>query len=457
LEARTGKAWESSWFVGYWFPQVAVYDDIQGWDMNHYTGITETYNDLADYQVSITAPGDHFVWATGDLLNAEDIYSEKLIERINKSRNTREVVPILSAEDLNSGDFLKPGDSHTWKFEAENIPDFAFATSNNYLWDATSALVNNENHEHTWISVVYPEEKAMFRLGAEVARESIEYFSSVFPGIPFPYNKHISVFGNFQSGMEFPMMANDGDMGNDTSDFHDLVAHEIVHTYFPFYVNINEKLYSWMDESWTTIFGYDYVLDQELHEPPFFEMLDTLVWNTFRDLPPMTPTIMLDQLGFMHQSYVRPKYSNIFLLEIFEEKKRNNPVKEYINRWKGKHPTPYDFFFTMNDLFGENLSWYWEPWYFEFRSPDLSITDVEKSSDKSTIIIENPGGLPIPVEVTIQFKNGKTDRIRKSAYLWKDNTSQLRLEMLTSSPIERIVLGHRNIPDINPKNNVWEE
>lgn len=250
-------------------------------------------------------------------------------------------------------------------------------------------------------------------------------------------------------------MANDGEMGNDTSDFHDLISHEIVHTYFPFLVNTNEKMYSWMDESWTTIFGYEYVLSQGLHEPPFFEMLDTLSWNSFRDLPPMTPTIMVDQLGFLHQSYVRPKYSNIFLLEMFKEKKLENPVKEYINRWIGKHPTPYDFFFTMDDLFGEDLSWYWNPWYFEFRSPDLTIADVVKKKDKTTIIIENPGGMPIPVDVTIYFENGKIDKMYKSAYIWKDNTSQVLLEIFTTKPIEKIVLGHKNIPDVRPENNVW--
>ena len=235
------------------------------------------------------------------------------------------------------------------------------------------------------------------------------------------------------------MMANDGDMGNDTSDFHDLVSHEIVHTYFPFFVNTNEKLYSWMDESWTTIFGYEYVISQGLNEPPFFEMLDTLAWNSNRDLPPMTPTVMVDQLGFMHQSYVRPKFSNIFLLQMFKEKKLENPVKEYINRWIGKHPTPYDFFFTMEDLFGEDLSWFWKPWYFEFCAPDLAIVGVEKASDKTTIVIENPGSMPLPVSATIYFENGKTDEITKSAYIWQGDTYQIRLQILSSDPIKRIV------------------
>ena len=140
---------------------------------------------------------------------------------------------------------------------------------------------------------------------------------------------------------------------------------------------------------------------------------------------------------------------------MFVENKLENPVKEYINRWKGKHPTPYDFFFTMDNLFGEDLSWFWKPWYFEFRSPDLSIAEVIKASDKTTIVIKNPGGLPLPVYVTSYFENGKINKMSKSAYIWRGNTSEVRLEIFSGDPINKIVLGHDNIPDVNPGNNIW--
>ena len=455
LESRTGKAHDSTYFIGYWFPQVAVFDDVSGWDMNNYRGITETYNDRANYNVSIKVPGNYFVWATGDLKNPAEVYSTTILDKIEASKKSEDVIHIITSDDLKMDNLHKPGEFHTWSFEAADVPDFAWAISNNYLWDAVSATADESSNRQTWVSVIYPEEVDRYDMGAEIAKKSIEYFSTVFPGVPFPYNKHISVFGDFQSGMEFPMLANDGEMGADTSDFYDLIAHEIGHTYIPFLVNTNEKMYSWMDESWITMIGRGFVLDQGLNEPPFFEMLDTLAWNSFRDLPPMTPTRNLEQLGFLHQSYVRPKFSNMFLLEMFEEKKLENPLAAYIELWNGKHPTPYDFFFTMDRLFGEDLSWFWKPWYFEFRSPDLAIAGVKKTTDLTKISITNPGKMPLPIALTIYFEDGSIDEIYKSAYIWKDNTERIDFSISSRTKVTTIVLGNNDIPDVKKENNRW--
>lgn len=456
LQSRTGKANDSTYFIGYWFPQLAVYDDIVGWDTDHYLGIVETYNDLSDFDVKIKVPGNFLLWATGELQNPEEIYSDDLFQRIQNSKISDTIHHLVTQNDLPNKNLLKDTKYHYWHFKANEVPDFSFALSNHYVWDATSVVVNNETRERCWVNVVYPDGQTNYDLGVKAAGESIAYFSNVFPGIQFPYHKHISVFGDFASGMEFPMMANDGDMGDDISDFYDLVAHEIAHTYFPFYVNTNEKLYSWMDESWVTNFGTMFTTENGFNYPPFFDWLDNLGWNTFTDLPPMVPTKNLHQMEFMHQSYVRPKFSNVFLMEMFEEKGLPKPIKAYIERWKGKHPTPYDFFFTMNDLFGENLDWYWKPWYFEFCSPDLSIEEVHQSGNNVTIRIKNTGQMPLPVDLSVYFEDGSSELIQKSAYIWKNKSEMLDFTIKSQSYVKRIELGNSIIPDVNKKDNTWQ-
>jgi hypothetical protein len=405
--------------------------------------------------VKIKIPGNYLLWATGKLQNPEDVYAEELYRRIEDSKGSDEIHHLVTKNDLMNKKLLKDSAYHYWHFKAYEVPDFSFALSNHYVWDATSVVVNTETGDRCWVNMVYPYEQVNYDQGVKAASESIAYFSIVFPGIQFPYHKHVSVFGNFASGMEFPMMANDGDMGDDISDFYDLIAHEIAHTYFPFYVNTNEKLYSWMDESWVTNFGTMFTTDNGFNYPPFFNWLDNLGWNTFRDLPPMVPTKNLHQMEFMHQSYVRPKFSNLFLMEMFEEKGLSDPIKTYIDRWKGKHPTPYDFFFTFNDLFGENLDWFWKPWYFAFCSPDLSIQKVQQDVKKTAISITNPGQMPLPIHLTVYFADGSIDTIKKSAYVWKDKSDVIDITLQSQAVVKKVELGHSIIPDINKKDNTW--
>jgi aminopeptidase N len=142
-------------------------------------------------------------------------------------------------------------------------------------------------------------------------------------------------------------------------------------------------------------------------------------------------------------------------MEMFEEKGLPKPIKPYIERWVGKHPTPYDFFFTMNDLFGENLDWYWKPWYFAFCSPDLSIQKVNQGGRKTTIIIKNPGQMPLPIYLTVYLSDGSTETIKKSAYVWKDKSETIEITLKSQSAVSEIELGHNTIPDINIKDNIW--
>lgn len=454
LESRSGKAGDDSYFISYWFPQMSVYDDISGWDTQSYTGVGETYNDRANYKVNITVPGQYVVWATGEQLNPDAVFNGSFLEQMNKSKNADSIIHLITAVQT-LGESLKAAEKHTWSFRAENVPDFAFALSSDYVWDATSAIANKQTGERAWINIAYPETAKMYKMAAQIAQKAIIQFSNVKPGIAYPYKKQVTFYGDFGMGMEFPMMALDGDMGADSSDFYDLIAHEIAHTYFPFSVNTNEKMYAWMDESWTTIFGVGFAHANGFQTPPFFAHFDKVSWHTFRDLPPMVPTTNVRQLENMQIAYIRPRFSTIFLFEMFEENGKKSPLKEYFSRWEGKHPTPYDYFFTMNNLFGEDLSWYFKPWFFEFCSPDLEIAEVKMTGKNARISIKNPGKMPLPVALTFYFEDGNTNQYRKSAMAWKDGTTTFFVDFETNQKLVKIVLGDDKIPDYKPENNVW--
>jgi hypothetical protein len=256
FEMRTGRSNDSAFFIGYWFPQIVVYDDVSGWDNAFFTGIQETYNDVSSFDVHLEVPGEYLVWATGDLQNPEEIYNKEFLAKVEESKQADEIVQLVSEEDLKKNNILQKKKSHIWHFKAEKVTDFAFAVSNNSIWDATSVVTDTINNSRTWVNVVYHPDTNEYKTVAETAKQSIHYFSTEFPGIPFPFQKHTTFFTQRNpGGMEFPMMAANG-LPPDSIVLVDLTAHEIAHSYFPFFIVTNEEKYAWMDEGWVTYISH---------------------------------------------------------------------------------------------------------------------------------------------------------------------------------------------------------
>ncbi len=245
---RAGKYDENTWFIGYWYPQIAVFDDIFGWDEVQYDGLHEFYSPFADFDVTIKVPQNQVIWATGIWQNPEEILLKKYLNRYKKSLTSSDITKIIKPEDLKKITLKTiKADLRTWHFKAENVVDFAFATSDHYLWDATSITVDKETKRRTVINVAYNKNSLDFYDVAKISKKTIQYLSDSMPGIPFPYPR-MSVF-NGGGGMEYPMMVNDRSESN-YKEMIDLTSHEISHTYFPFYMGINQERYAWMDEGW---------------------------------------------------------------------------------------------------------------------------------------------------------------------------------------------------------------
>lgn len=452
-EVRNGRVNDSAFFVGYWFPQIVVYDDIRGWDNMFYTGIQETYNDVSDFDVKLKVSGDFFMWATGELQNPQDIYSTDFNLKVEKSKRAKEVIHLISEEDVKNKNLLQNKKHHVWHFKAEDVPDFAFGISNNYIWDATSVVADTANNKRTWVNVAYNPKEVSYKKVINWAKQSIEYFSKDLPGIPFPYNKHTTFLVMPGRGMEFPMIAANGSFQNPV-DLADVTSHEIAHNYFPFYVCTNEEKYGWMDEGWTSFLSFSFVISLGLDhtKSEFYFGTD---WNTENDIPLITPSNYLHINGYAHNYYIKPLKANNFLFEIFESKGLPHPLKEFMTRWKHKHPVPYDYFFTMEELLGEDLSWYWKPWYFDFCSPDLEIESVEQTNKNVEISIVNSGKMPLPVDLKVELEDGEILKNRETAYVWKNNSGKYTYTIKTKKKVSKITLGNKDIPDVTPENNTW--
>ncbi len=452
---RTGQVDPGSWFFAYFFPRLCVYDDVDGWDTSLYTGEQEFYNDFGDYQLSVTVPGDYLVWATGELQNPERVLSEPYLGRLLKSKDADDIMSIVQAGDL--GKRITPGGrSHTWVFRAENVTDVAFGVSNHYLWDATSLQVDPGTGRRVRIAAVYNKDSKDFYKVCDIARRSIEQMSYRFPAVPFPYPS-MTVF-NGLSEMEYPMMVNDHSL-TDPHEVISLTCHEIFHTYFPFYMGINETKYAWMDEGWATMGEYLITSVIDTIQESF------LMWgSTYNelagsdiDLPLFNISNVIRNVPYWNNSYTKAAFFYLILHDYLGEERFMNALHTYMDRWQGKHPTPYDFFFTFNDVSGEDLNWLYRPWFFEFGYPDLGIGEVKQNEDHSLVRIKKTGHYPVPVHVKIHFADHTEKTFHLDAGIWKNGNDVYDLSIPSPVGIQEIELGHKEIPDAGKDNDYWKK
>jgi hypothetical protein len=454
---REGLYGESSYFVAYWYPQIAVYDDINGWDRINYTGTQEFYNDFNNYTVDITVPNNFIVWATGVLQNPDEILTKEYAERYKASRTSDQIVNIIKQEDLRKGKITQNKGQHTWRYKAEYVPDFAFATSNKYLWDATSVVVDEKTGRRTVVGAAYNPDSKDFYEVARYGRETVEFLSKQMPGIPFPY-PHVTVF-NGSGGMEFPMMVNDGSYG--LAEAAEVTAHEIAHTYFPFYMGINERKYAWMDEGWAQFLPNDmqFKLKPDAKATYSPQAYNAMAYSKYAgnqmDMPMMIPSVLLEGTSYGYASYFRPAVAYTMLRNLLGEELFKKALHEYMRRWNGKHPMPYDFFYTFNEVAGQDLSWFWKPWFFQQGYPDLGIKTGTNTNQKGNLVIERKGEMPVPIHLKITYADNSEDTIKETAAIWKDGAREYVVVLSPGKTVKQALLGTPQIPDANVANNIY--
>ncbi|CAL1518400.1 M1 family metallopeptidase [Chitinophaga sp. MM2321] len=448
---RTGAVDSGAYFIAYFFPRIAVYDDIDGWDRLPYNGLTEFYNDFSDFRVAITVPGNYQVWATGDMKNMEEVYAEKYRRRIAEAEQSNSMITIIDSTDLLGGNITMNKDVNTWRFEADNVTDFAFALSNHYQWHATSVEVDPVTKRRSRVDVAFNPAHADFFDVITYARATVDKMSHVFPKWPFPYS-HITVFDGLDQ-MEYPMMVNDNPLPTKSATIQ-LTDHEIFHTMFPFYMGTNETLYAWMDEGWATIGEWlispmiDSTIVDDYGIPSY-----NMIAGKLQDLPVMTPSNQLTD-AYMTSSYPKPALGYLYVKDMLGDSLFLKALHYYIAQWKGKHPQPYDFFNCMNTGSGKDLNWFWKRWFFEDGYPDLGIKNVTQKRKRCSIEIISKGSKPVPVDVTVLFTDNTTLLLHRSVDCWIKGNKTVSLAFSSPKKIKKITLGSTWVADTDKSDNV---
>ncbi|MBD3410708.1 MAG: hypothetical protein GF419_10945 [Ignavibacteriales bacterium] len=454
---RMGTYHERTAFVAYFFPRVAVYDDVNGWDRAPYTGRTEFYNDFGDFEVEITAPEGVVVWATGELQNPDEVLRPEIAERYRRSRESDEIVRIIGEEEIEEG-ATAPNEKNVWKFTAENVTDFAFGASDFYYWEASSVVVDSATDERVAVSAAFNPESSDFRDVVDYMRRTVAMFSFDFPGVKFPFPE-ITIYngGRGANGMEYPMMVNNASVSNPATTIL-LVVHEIGHSYLPFMVGSDETRHAWMDEGGTNLIMLEVCNRLGEGSVPFdYYASQAVNYNdhggTLEDAPVAVLSNLLEGRSYWVNSYYRSTLAYLTLRDMLGVERFETCYRTFLERWRGKHPTPYDLFATFEDVSGEELDWFWRPWFYEFAHADLAIAKARRTEKGAVVTVENRGGLPTAIVLTGQTDGERTYEKRLTAAAWKDGATRIDVEIEADEPITRVALGESWIPDVKTSNN----
>jgi hypothetical protein len=448
---RFGKYGQSSWFVAYWFPQIAVYDDINGWDQLDYTGSYEFYNDFSNFDVEINVPKNYMVWATGDWKNPEDILSEKTLEKYHQVQQSDQQLNIIELKDWRNNLVFKKSGKHKFRFIAKNVTDFAFAVSESFLWTAASAAIDTLTGKRTVVHAVYPAKSKEFKNTASYGAKAIKHFSDVSLKIPYPFSK-ATIF-NGDGGMEFPMMVNQRAEEDNSNNF--VTMHELFHGYFPFYTGLNERKYAWLDEGLTS---YLPMITESSLGVQYFT-IEKVIRNysglagDYDEPTLMTPSNQLRGFSYYHHTYWRSTLAFYVLEQYLGVEKFRKATREFVYRWQGKHPTGYDFIFTLEDVCEENLDWIINPWFFKNGWVDIGLESVELKDQVLHVEISNAKGFPVPFDLHVTLTDGSIVSKHFGVEAWKKNTKLIRVEVENISEYSEVNIGTFNLPDKNYSNN----
>ncbi len=468
-DGREGREGHHLFFMGYWYPQVAVYDDVNGWVADPYLLEAEFYMDPADYDIRLTVPRGWPVGATGTLDNAAEVLSPTTRARLAEARRTGRVVRVFSPGDAANA-FTAGGPTATWHFTTKDMRDFAWGTSDRYIWDATRALVGGEGGaapDTVAINSFYrihPPAAAWAKGGARFTRNAIEQLSKYL--WPYPWPQMTSMEGVLDSGgMEYPMMTLMQPWADTLSLAGDLM-HETGHMWFPMQVGSSETRFPWMDEGFTQ---YDVAQgmrqlygeprtggrpndsepgQRSLYVRTAADGLDrTLMWSG---------NLYPDDVYFI-MYYDKTAQVLAALRGMIGEPTFHAAFREYSRRWVGKHPYPWDFFNTMSAAAGRDLDWFFQTWFYHGWPLDQAIAAVQPRGDSTAITIEDRGLAPMPVPLAITRADGSVQHVDVPVDVWLTGARQHVVTVAGKPDVVKVVIDPDGLyPDIDRDNQVWE-
>ena len=470
-------------YLGYWYPTVAVYDDVYGWHTDPYLGMGEHYMEYGDFSVALDAPADMLVYGTGDLANPEAVLTARTRDRLAASMSGDEVVNVVTASERGSA--LLPGTDGrlVWRFEAENVRDVALSASAAYVWDATHANVDQDGDgrpEAVRINAFYRPSgespyEAPWDRSAEFSRFAIEHLSELL--WPYPWPHMTAVEGVISGGMEYPMMTLIGGDRTDPSLFS-VTYHEIGHMWFPMMVGTNEKAFTWMDEgltSFNTNEGIDAFFDGSSEDRPEIDAWDRrrqsyyFLAGTGYAVEPMRHndryplgggTRDVDPAGGSARgvaSYSTPAVALHALRGIHGPEAFFDAYRAYGERWMYRHAYPYDLFNTFDDRLGEDHDWFWTPIFFESWTVDHAVASVEAGPGGDvTVTVDDLGRAPMPALVEVTYEDGRTERRTVPVQTWLSGETSASVSFPAGTVARVEIDPEETSLDVDRTNNVVE-
>jgi hypothetical protein len=457
LDTKNGKIFT----IAQWYPRMCVYDDVKGWNTLPYLGAGEFYLEYGDFEVAITAPASHIVVCSGDLQNPNEVYTAEQQKRWAQAKASDKTVIIRSADEVTNASSRPAGkQSLTWRFKINSSRDLSWASSASFILDA--AKINLPSGKKSVAVSAYPVEsdgQEAWSRATEYTKTSIENYSKRW--YEYPYPMAINVAGN-EGGMEYPgiVFCSWTDKGESLWGVTD---HEFGHIWFPMIVGSNERLFAWMDEGFNTfinsISAEDFNKGEYKQGPTNMQQASKTLTNP--ELEPIyTAPDGLKESNLGVLGYFKPGAGLTMLREqILGPERFDLAFRTYVDRWAFKHPTPDDFFRSIENVAGEDLNWFWRSWFINNWKFDQSISKVayvKNDPSKGAIItIDNLEKMPLPVVLDIKSKSGKVTTVKLPVEIWQRNTSWT-FKSNTTEEIDSMVLDPNHVfPDANPDNNSW--
>ncbi len=456
---REGQIDSTTFYIAYFYPRVAVYDDYEGWDTMSFTRGHEFYSDFNDYDVTVRVPAGYVVWGTGTLENPAELLQPAPLARYRASFLSDSTIHVATQKEMEAGDITTGSGMNDWHFTSQYVPDVAFGLSNHFDWDAASVLVDDAAGRRASVQAAYNDTAADFHQMVQFGRHALDWLSHNWPGIPYPYEKTTEFQGG--AGMEYPMMAND--QSYQDPNFARFVAeHEIAHTYMPFYMGINETRYGFMDEGWATTFEYLVGVNDmgKDYETSLFQRFRVNRWAHSNlplvDIPIITPGDALTGMALGINEYGKAALGYLAMKDLLGDATFKKCLHAYMSRWNGKHPNPWDFFYTFDDASGQNLNWFWKNWFFSDNYIDLGINDVSKTGDGYSVMLDNIGGMDAPVNLVLKFSDGSSKTVHETPAIWKADSKHASVSITTGKTLKSIKLDGDIWVDANSSNDSWK-
>jgi hypothetical protein len=455
---REGKLDSTSFFLAYFYPRISVFDDIHGWDWMTFTDAQEFYNDFNNYELNVTVPKNYMVWATGELQNANEVYQPTVVEKFNAAKAASKTINVITQADIDAKNVTTQNETNTFKWKATNVSDMAACISNHYVWDAASVEVDAKTKRRSLVQAAYVNSSTHFKTLVENNIKTLAFYSTQWPGVPYPFPS--STIAQGFADMEYPMMANDN--AQQDVSFQNFVAdHEIGHTYFPFYMGINEHRYGFMDEGWTTAFenliGQSKVGVENAND--LFKQFRVTNWVKDNDqehqVPIITPTNILSGAALGDNEYGKAALAYLGLKDMLGDDLFKKSLHGFMDRWNGKHPIPWDMFNSFSNISGKDLTWYWNNWFFTSHGIDLALKTVKTNPNGAALTIDNVGGFAIPTNVLVEYADGTKEKKHFTPAIWEKNQKQATVNITTKKKIVYVKLDNGIFMDYNEKDNNW--